>query len=53
MKILLKFVKKKLNVLNCNMVKIDLPNEKVDNIICIATFHHLSCIENRIEALKK
>ena len=52
-----KFVKicndKGLNVINCNMTKVDLENEKVDAIICIAVFHHLSTLDNRLEALRE
>lgn len=52
-----KFVKicneKGLNVLNCNITKVNLESEKVDAIICIAVFHHLSTIEHRIAALKE
>ena len=52
-----KFVKicneKGLNVINCNITKINLENEKVDAIICIAVFHHLSTEEHRIAALKE
>ncbi len=52
-----KFVKicndKGLDVINCNMTKVDLENEKVDAIICIAVFHHLSTLDNRLEALRE
>ena len=41
------------NVINSNMTKIDLPDNSADAIICIAAFHHLSTIENRIKALKE
>ena len=44
---------KGLNVINSNMTKINLENEKVDAIICIAAFHHLSTPENRIDALRE
>lgn len=44
---------KGLNVINCNMTKINIKNEKVDAIICIAAFHHLSTPENRIDALRE
>lgn len=44
---------KGLDVINCNMTKVNLENEKVDGIICIAVFHHLSTLENRIEALRE
>ena len=45
--------KKGLDVLNCNMTNINLENEKVHGIICIAVFHHLSSLENRIQALRE
>ena len=41
------------NVINSNMTKIDLPDDSADAIICIAAFHHLSSIENRIKALNE
>ena len=41
------------NVINSNMTKIDLPDNSADAIICIAAFHHLSSIENRIKALNE
>lgn len=41
------------NVINSNMTKIDLPDNSADAIICIAAFHHLSTIENRIKALNE
>lgn len=44
---------KGLYVINSNIIKIDLENEKADGIICIAVFHHLSTPENRIEALRE
>ena len=44
---------KGLDVINCNMTKVNLESEKVDGIICIAVFHHLSTPENRIEALQE
>lgn len=36
-----------------NMTKINLPDNSADAIICIAAFHHLSTLENRINALKE
>lgn len=44
---------KGLNIINSNITKIDLENQKADGIICIAVFHHLSTLENRIDALKE
>ena len=41
---------KGLDVINCNMTKVNLENEKVDGIICVAVFHHLSTPEHRVEA---
>ncbi len=42
---------KKLNVLNANITQIPLVSNSADAIICIAVFHHLANIENRINAL--
>jgi len=42
---------KKLSVINSNITKIPLDNSSADAIICIAVFHHLSSMENRIKAL--
>ena len=44
---------KGLDVINCNMTKVNLENEKVDGIICVAVFHHLSTPEHRVEALRE
>ena len=44
---------KGLDVINSNMTKINLENEKVDTIICVAAFHHLSTPENRVLALRE
>ena len=44
---------KGLNVINSNILNVNLENNIVDSIICIAVFHHLSNIENRIQALKE
>jgi len=45
--------KKGLDVINCNMTNVKLENDKVDAIICIAVFHHLSTKENRVDALRE
>ena len=42
---------KKLKVINSNITKIPLENNSADAIICIAVFHHLYSIQNRIDAL--
>jgi SAM-dependent methyltransferase len=42
---------KNLNVINSNITKIPLNNNSADAIICIAVFHHLSSLDNRIQAL--
>ena len=42
---------KNLSVINSNITKIPLNNNSADAIICIAVFHHLSSIENRIQSL--
>jgi alkylated DNA repair protein alkB family protein 8 len=42
---------KNLSVINSNITKIPLDNNSADAIICIAVFHHLSSIENRIQSL--
>jgi len=44
---------KNMLVLLSNMMKINLPDNSADAIICIAAFHHLSTSENRIKALKE
>ena len=44
---------KGLNVINSNITKVNMENEKVDSIICIAVFHHLSTFENRVKALSE
>lgn len=43
--------KKGLNVICNNMMNIELPTNSADSLLCIATFHHLSCRENRIKSL--
>ena len=42
---------KNLSVINSNITKIPLNNNSADAIICIAVFHHLSSMENRIQSL--
>lgn len=42
---------KNLSVINSNITKIPLDNNSADAIICIAVFHHLSSMENRIQSL--
>lgn len=42
---------RRLDVVEASMVNIPLKTETADAIICIAAFHHLSKIENRIESL--
>ncbi len=42
---------KNLDVINSNIIKIPLENNTADAIICIAMFHQLSNLENRIKAL--
>ena len=42
---------KNFSVINSNITKIPLDNNSADAIICIAVFHHLSSIENRIQSL--
>lgn len=44
---------KGLNAICNNMMNIDLPTNTANNILCIATFHHLSSRENRIKALQE
>tara|TARA_B110001452_G_C15240811_1_gene429574 strand:+ start:5369 stop:5986 length:618 start_codon:yes stop_codon:yes gene_type:complete len=44
---------KKLDVINSNILNISLKTDTADAIICIAVFHHLSTVENRILALKE
>ena len=52
-----KFVNMCLNdnklAIQANMTNINLPNNSADAIICIASFHHLSNIENRVKALNE
>tara|TARA_B100001093_G_C26858529_1_gene1028694 strand:+ start:3991 stop:4617 length:627 start_codon:yes stop_codon:yes gene_type:complete len=43
--------KKNLLVNLSNMTKINLPNNSADAILCIASFHHLYTIKNRIDSL--
>lgn len=40
-----------LNVVECDMTKIPFSNNIFDHIICIASFHHLSSLDNRIQSL--
>ena len=42
---------KKLDVINCNILNVPLESNSADAIICIAVFHQLSSIENRLNAL--
>ena len=42
---------KNLSVINSNITKIPLNNNSADAIICIAVFHHLSSVENRVQSL--
>lgn len=42
---------KNLKVINSNITKIPLENNSADAIICIAVFHHLYSMQNRIDAL--
>jgi len=42
---------RKMCVLLSNMMKINLPDNSADAIICIASFHHLASPENRIKSL--
>jgi len=42
---------KNFSVINSNITKIPLDNNSADAIICIAVFHHLSSMENRIQSL--
>ena len=42
---------KNLSVINSNITKIPLNNNSADAIICVAVFHHLSSMENRIQSL--
>ena len=44
---------KKFNVIECDMVNIPLRDNSFDGIICIASFHHLSNFENRLQSLKE
>ena len=44
---------KNLNVLNANMINIPLQSNTFDAIICIASFHHLSTYELRIQSLNE
>jgi tRNA (uracil-5-)-methyltransferase TRM9 len=41
------------NVIVCDMCNLDYKNDEFDNIICIATFHHLSNNDRRHKALKE
>ena len=41
----------KLNVFNGNIMKVPLESGSADAILCIAVFHHLATVENRIIAL--
>jgi SAM-dependent methyltransferase len=36
-----------------NMMKIELPDNSADSILCIAAFHHLDCHQNRINSLNE
>ena len=42
---------KNFSVINSNITKIPLNNNSADAIICIAVFHHLSSVENRVQSL--
>lgn len=44
---------KKLNVIEANMTNIPLQSNTFDAIICIASFHHLSTYELRLQSLKE
>ncbi len=44
---------KKFNVIECDMINIPLGDNLFDGIICIASFHHLSNFENRLQSLKE
>ena len=44
---------KKLNVIEANMTNIPLQSNTFDAIICIASFHHLSNYELRLQSLKE
>jgi len=44
---------KNLNVLNANMINIPITSNSFDAIICIASFHHLSTFELRIQSLNE
>ena len=41
----------KLNVINGNIMNVPLKSNSADAILCIAVFHHLANVENRITAL--
>lgn len=44
---------KKLNIIECDMTNIPFRNNSFDAIICIASFHHLSNLENRLQSLRE
>jgi len=44
---------KKLNIINSNIYNLPFKNYSADAILCIAVFHHLSTLKNRIKTLKE
>jgi len=45
--------KKELEAYEMDMCELDFPDKSFDNIICVASFHHLATDERRLQALKE
>ena len=45
--------KKELETYEMDMCELDFPDKSFDNIICVASFHHLATDERRLQALKE
>ena len=45
--------KNNMKAIQCDMTNINLPSNSADVVICIASFHHLSSIENRVKSLNE